>query len=501
MTNTKTMDELEKNMPDNFWRKTFDEAEETPPPRVWASIERRLDEAPKTKILPLWGEGYASSHPVVWGASIAAAVALLLVGWWALNSPSEKPSMATSQPSEKAVLAPAIPTALSAKKSQGRSTESVPAAKPSVLPESFLTKTEDQSVLPSTESQVEATALTTMSNPSRVTSELRPKTISVAMLTATQSVADFPLISTNRVTVASFAASHSELDMTATKSTESISFEPLMGQPLRLSELKPSQRVVWIQPAKSETTKSKHKSREVWASVSVLQGGFNPNVSVQSATTTDALKAAVSSRPNFSVAYQAGVGVQLTDHWSVESGIGYLSGRSTVEAPAQLATNSLQAVADRNGTAGNLYADALRNSLHNTANSATILVYPANYSSQTRQALTNDYRYVQVPVQVGYQLRPRKRLSLALLGGILTNIFSRNTVGSDVVVTAKDGVYRPVSFAAIMGARLRYRPSRQWSASLAGIYQPSLGLGTQPDSQVQSQPTLTGMSLGVDYHF
>jgi hypothetical protein len=123
------------------------------------------------------------------------------------------------------------------------------------------------------------------------------------------------------------------------------------------------------------------------------------------------------------------------------------------------------------------------------------------YNPQARQSITNDYQFVQVPVQVGYQLRPRKRLGLALLGGFLSNIFVRNTVGDELVITSKDGIYRPVSWAATLGARFRYRPSRQWSASLAGVYQPSLGPGTRPESAVQTRSTAAGMSFGIDYHF
>jgi hypothetical protein len=223
----------------------------------------------------------------------------------------------------------------------------------------------------------------------------------------------------------------------------------------------------------------------------------------------------VYSRASFSVAYQAGAGLQLNEHWSVESGVGYLVGRSTVESPARTIGNSLIGTNNPTVALSNLYADALQNSLYSTATangqkaSSDYLNYTnssqylarSNYNDQTRQTLANNYRYVQMPVQVGYQLRPRKRLSLALLGGLLTNVFVRNTVDDDLVVTTKDGVYRPVSWAAIMGARFRYRPSRQWSASLAGTYQPSLGLGTRPGSEVLSRPTSTGVSFGVDYHF
>ena len=148
----------------------------------------------------------------------------------------------------------------------------------------------------------------------------------------------------------------------------------------------------------------------------------------------------------------------------------------------------------------NRNSNANQASLVNTANTLNPTGQSA-YSSSISQVLTNDYQYVQMPVQIGYQLRPRKRLSLALLGGIITNIFVRNTVSNEVVVTAKDGIYRPVSLAATVGARFRYQPTGQWSASLAGSYQPSLGAVTQASSQVQSHPTTAGMTFGVDYHF
>ena len=283
------------------------------------------------------------------------------------------------------------------------------------------------------------------------------------------------------------------------------------------------------------TVQPKREAREVWASVSMMPGAFNPSVAIQSAqnssvqtafTRADALsnttvsQPSVNSRASFSVAYQAGAGIQLTERWSVESGVGYLAGRSTVDSPVQTSVLNFQSVNNSySGQVANLYVDALRNSSRNalsasnnsTANSIVASAdyavgnkqYNAlnSYNPQTRQSLSNDYQFVQVPVQVGYQLRPRKRLGLALLGGFLSNIFVRNTVDDQLVVTAKDGVYRPVSWAATVGARFRYRPSRQWSASLAGLYQPSLGSGTRPESTVQTRPTSTGMSFGIDYHF
>ena len=308
---------------------------------------------------------------------------------------------------------------------------------------------------------------------------------------------------------------------------EAMTFQEIRGKFLRLRSPGPIQRIVWARPAElpmeSILAKGKRKTKELWASVSAMPGSFNPMVSLRSApmptasynsvtALTSSNQPTVNSRASFSVAYQASAGIQLNERWSVESGVGYLAGRSTVEAPVQAAVSNFAQLTNTNRDAGNnAYVNALRSSVStNMAYSAspatsnagpTYDLIAGNYVNQAQQALTNDYQYVQVPVQVGYQLRPRKKVSLAVLGGLLTNIFVRNTVGSDVVVKAKDGIYKPVSLAASMGARVRYRPSGRWSASMAGLYQPSLSSGTEADSQVQSRPTTTGMSFGVDYHF
>lgn len=558
------MSEFEQNIPDDFWQKAFEEATETPPPRVWDAIEHRLDESDGAKVLPLWGTGPVSSRPFVWSLGIAAAVALLLVGRWVPTTSPDSP-VAHHQEPYRAERVAAVPlpkatdcwpsskaplkrlsapdqrawerVALNQKPTSAphnRQTPAQPANRPVAetrlqpMPEPIVAAAEsvgDQRVADVQPARIgqrtvvsiarvdgpmndqvtftrSAATSTTLANPSRLTGES-------SLVSTRQPVAEQPL-----------------------------SFEPVPAVALRLREPGSIQRPVWFHPtepaveAAVAAVQPKRKTREVWASVSIMPGAFNPSVAVRSAqasfTQSNALsnvsttaQSSVNSRASFSVACQAGAGIQLTERWSVESGVGYLAGRSTVESPVQASVLNCQ-LADpgRSAQHTNLYVDALRTSSRNalpatnsaftgnsTANfnttAADILRYtvPNNYNSQTLQTLANDYQFVQVPVQVGYQLRPRKRLSLALLGGFLTNIFVRNTVGDELVITTKNGVYRPVSWAATMGARFRYRPSRQWSASLAGLYQPALGPGTRSESAVQSHPISMGMSFGIDYHF
>lgn len=531
------MDELDKNLPDDFWRKAFEEAAETPPPRVWNTIERRLDESEGPKVLPLWGTGLASSRPLIWATGLAAAVALLLVGWWSIHtqpatqSIAQKPS--ASNAGQIAASRPAPSTAEVARpvermnRHERANTVTVEKSLPT---QGDLVASARRQALPRSENLAALTAQSTMKAGGTVVAVPQPTVSSRSSAFGTSSVQE-PGAQSRMAAVA--YAPVADVQISVFGKTASVAYEQLSGKPMRLRKLSGIQRIVWIRPTEAGTepavAKSTTKKRDMWASVSMMPGAFDPSVAVRSvqpsfsnsfnnsssalSNTSFSQPSLVKSRANFSVAFQAGAGIQVTDRWSVESGVGYLSGRSTVETPSQqpLASIQMDVLANRN-TGGNntLYTDALRNSVQTgkAAVSGVKNSYTAGantaYRSQSygsQQTLTNDYQFVQIPVQVGYQLRPRKRLSMAVLGGFLTNIFVRNTVGNELVVTPKDGVYRPVSLAAIMGARFRYRPSQRWSASLAGVYQPSLGSATQADAQVESRPTSAGMSFGVDYHF
>jgi hypothetical protein len=531
LNNGTEMDELDKNLPDDFWRKTFEEASETPPQRVWASIEQRLDESGSPRILPLWGTGLASSRPFSWGIGVAAAIAVLLAGWWITTGDSNSPSIAQVQQATKAPQTTGLHSA-------GKPAPQQPMATTGTLaPDALTAATGPQVKIMLPSANVAKHAQRSAAQPAtdvfnRV--DLINVQTAITQLSGSQSV-------TPSRTSASFVAnsladrkeaflSNGPAFSRIHEQNGLVAYNLLAGKPLRLRQPGAIQRIVWARPAEltqqPEDAKSKRPAHEMWASVSMMPSSFDPSVSLRSAqpaamanTVTSLVsnknQSLVNSRANFSVAYQASAGVQLSERWSVESGVGYLAGRSTVEAPGYSASpvsGQMDFLTNRYASASNAYVDALRNSMHsrNSASNApssnynNVAVSPSQsltHDSQTIQSISNNFQFVQVPVQVGYQLRPRKKLSVAVLGGLLANVFVRNTVGDALVVTSKDGVYRPVALAATMGARLRYRPTRQWSASLAGVYQPALESGTQADTQVQSHPTSTGMSVGVDYHF
>lgn len=549
------MDELEKNIPDDFWRKAFDEASEAPPPRVWSAIESRLDESNGPKIVPLWGFGLSASRPLKWGMGVAAAMALFLVGWWAINTQSTNTSNRVAQVTEskggnQAVSnqAKSTPETTLANGARQQDKHTTSESETLIADNNVARPTEKERIVTTEPKANSVKALAERRNNRLNQPAFTPENYVASRLPAAERKTSIELDSPNvamslrksdqnPVTSANYAkAASSQSSLTNTpivRSTELVSrqnaqINELATRPMRLRSPGPIYRIVWFRPAElsvePERAKSKHETREAWASVSMMPGSFNPSVSIRSMQATGlntarANQPSVSSRADFSVAYQAGAGVQLNKHWSIESGIGYLSGRSTVESPGSMYNYNASPIASMApqldaSIANNYYVTAVRNSVHPEANAVSNYASPGNYDklgntmmayqnydNRYQQSVTNNFDYVQVPVQVGYQLRPNKRLGLSLLGGFLTNIFVRNTVGDDLVITSKDGVYRPLSVAASMGARFRYRPSQRWSASLAGMYQPSLGLGTRPESQIQSTPTSAGMSFGLDYHF
>ncbi len=543
------MSELEQNKPDDFWRQAFQEAAETPPPRVWDAVERRLDESDNPRVVPLWRFDLNAGRSWTWAAGVAAAVVVVLIGWWAVPS---SPQTQLHSAAPVAQTSPFKSDSVALGRSSGQSpVASVHhdrpgrSAKPITAPTNPLSALAFNRLIPVTKRESVALADKTIDQQGGQSSVRTgpaltgsPAQISVVSVPSPLS----PAMATDQLLRQPIAQAES------TSATQSVAaaqpatapdpiVPPVAKAVVAQAAVAPAARhesglavpMGDLAPAESEAVQPKRKPREVWASLSLMPGAFNPVVTLRSAsaasvasayatTKSGANPSVVSSRADFSVAYAATTGVQLTERWSVESGVGYLAGRSTVDSPVSgsVYTNQLGA-AGRNVPAngsGTLFVDALRNQvlIHNAATTNSIgsadgllnnyqLANSYTNINVSRQALTNEYQYVQVPVQLEYQLRPRKRLNLALLGGLLTNIFVRNTVGDALTLTAKDGVYRPIFWAATVGARFRYRPSRRWSASLAGLYQPSLGAGTRPESLVQSHPTSVGMRFGVDYHF
>ncbi len=501
------------------WQQAFDDAADAPPPRVWNAIERQLDTDDRAKVIPLWG----AARP--WLTGVAAAVALLLTGWWTWQY------VVPTSPQARQGTAQTTATIVAANRNEARNIPVTSATKSVSSPVIVAAGRQEKADLKQATRFAEAMpslAATGIPGTTAFQGTSKAEQQAVAMLSA-QTFSRPSLASTvnrtdSRVTAVSTFAEEANPFGRFDLSINKLSGKWLKSHPIEI------QRMVWYRTEETTTAapeRSEPVGRETWASLSVMPSSFNPEVGIRSIPTAAivanaynlAASAVRASSPAFSsqsggaVTVQAGVGKQLTDRWSVETGVGILQARSTVVSPAQTQVYAVQTGATQTLYAGStqtLYAAVVENSISKSlptalyspsGNQDTKYTLAPTYGPAKQENVRNDYRYVQVPVQVGYQLRPRRRLGLSLLGGLLTSWFVRNTVGETLVVKPSDSVFRPMTLSGTAGARFRYRSSRRWSASLAGVYQQSLQSGTQSDVNLETRPHTVGMSFSMDYHF
>jgi hypothetical protein len=289
-----------------------------------------------------------------------------------------------------------------------------------------------------------------------------------------------------------------------------------------------NERIIWFSPEHPDLGPKQKMARKskpkAWVSAGVVAASFDPSVALRAVsglayTNNSPSNALVSTGPvpalaldshaGRAIAMQASVGVPLSERWTIETGLGYINGQSTVQSPVRTSALSTE----KNGAnLPTLYTDLVGNSANSSVNSAADMQYntavqryafvaSTSYDRAVSQSVSNNYQFVQVPVQLSYELRPRRKFGLALLTGMVSNLFVRNTVADAVTVKAQDGVYRPLTVAGTAGMRLRFRPDKHWSASLAGTFQQSLQSITRPEVGVQASPQNMGVCFSIDRHF
>uniref|UniRef100_UPI003594783B outer membrane beta-barrel protein n=1 Tax=Persicitalea sp. TaxID=3100273 RepID=UPI003594783B len=260
-----------------------------------------------------------------------------------------------------------------------------------------------------------------------------------------------------------------------------------------------------------KAARPKHsRVREFWAGLGLMPATFNPKMNVTSAPRAFASANAGrqslgnASRSRLSYAVQALAGKQLSKHWSVETGVSYLQGNSTFESDGYV----LNAVTSESA---NVLQDALNSNSLSFYNTSKGPGFAQNLDASTAsyidfdQRTSNDYRYVQLPVQAGYTLNPNGKLNYTVLGGVVANLFLQNEIkdkaGYVFANTADDGLYKSLNWSAATGVRVNYRLGDHWNASLTGSYQKAIASILKGDGVLDSRPQLYGMSWGVRYVF
>ena len=530
------MNQSEKPKFEQAWQQAFESAAETPPPAAWDAIEARLD-AQEAAVVPLlWWK-----NPKVWYAA-AAVAALLLVSWPILES-YDNDERATQLAAENSTLpvpsakveSPGVTTpgaAMSGSESQAdkqKAGRENTAEAPFVVPPLTLSKSPERfavgesrpsasAVLPSpTETVKDAgvsgieTGFGQSENPSNATPTpevLVPRTPTIIVITQT----------TRKVPVGADAAEElnrvimgsSTVPLRTKVLTRSIAaLSPVDGlTALNIDLRKPAVRNDLAILEATAAPSKRSRVREFWAGLGLMPAAFNPQMNVTSAprafANANAGRQSLSnaSQARLSYAVQAQAGKQLSKRWSIETGVSYLQGNSTFASDGYV----LDAVTSQSA---NVLQDALySNNVTNVAKSPGIapgLDLSTGSYIDFEQRTSNDYRYVQLPVQAGYTLNPDGKLNYTVLGGVIANLFLQNEIknkaGYISANTANDGLYRALNWSAATGVRVNYRLSDHWNASLTGSYQKAIASILKGDGVLDARPQLYGMSWGVRYVF
>ncbi|WP_229240991.1 outer membrane beta-barrel protein [Dyadobacter sp. SG02] len=250
------------------------------------------------------------------------------------------------------------------------------------------------------------------------------------------------------------------------------------------------------------------KPKQYYAGLGVMPASFNPDVqlkeapmafSAQSVSQRRATTGSSEARASYAVQTQGGV--RLSKHWSVETGISYLRGNSAYEGGGYV-------LSPYNNQSSNVLENALaglNGSLNSpAADKAAGFNNGALYIDIAKKA-SNNYQYLQLPVQAGFTLNPDKKFSYSVLGGMMANFFLANELesasGEIIRTTASDDIYRGMNWAATTGLRLNYKLSANWGANLTGSYQRAVSSGFKSNQSLDSHPYLYGVSWSVRYSF
>lgn len=492
------MDPSSINNFEEQWRKALKEASEAPPPSVWEGIEARLD-GEQEKVVPLWWQS-----PKMWYAA-ASIAALLLVGggiWYSGGTKGKVEVAVSTKPLQKTETNPAKPLEEQANAVQDEEKEQLAAtteqsgnAGTGIGPSGNNSKGE---IAGAANTGVAAPDLeNTRSKHNQADSEGN-------LPSASQEI----LPTNDQEAIASKApVSVSENDNIAIAALQNqpAPVEMLASLPYSNLDVYVQKRHIFFRPeVKMEEPVKTTKPKEYYAGIGIMPAAFNPNVKLREApqafmAQSVSQKRSVSgtSEARASYAVQTQGGVRLSKHWSVETGISYLRGNSAYEGGGYV----LNAY---NSTASNVLENAL------AANSPALSDKAAGFNNgalyiDVAKKVSNNYQYLQLPVQAGFTLNPDKKFSYSVLGGMMANFFLVNELESasgDIIrTTASDEIYRGANWAATTGLRLNYKLSANWGANLTGSYQKAVSSSFKSNQSLDSRPYLYGVSWSVRYSF
>jgi hypothetical protein len=241
---------------------------------------------------------------------------------------------------------------------------------------------------------------------------------------------------------------------------------------LMLAKLERREQEVRAQEEKQAEKKrdERNKGENLWTSVGVAAGSFDPVVSRNPAPPASSFTAGNLFASNASkeveakgATYAVGVnmGTRLSERWVLQGGVNYLTQTSDYTqnglVPSGLNDNTLKLPSNFKNES------KMTGSEDGDIREASVVDTPP-YN------VNNNVRYLSVPMQAGYMI-VNKNFGFQLNAGVSTDLLLQNTITATVDGEAVDSDfegndYRQVNLSGLMGTELSYRFGRRYRIAL-----------------------------------
>ncbi|MDQ1086394.1 outer membrane beta-barrel protein [Siphonobacter sp. SORGH_AS_1065] len=194
-------------------------------------------------------------------------------------------------------------------------------------------------------------------------------------------------------------------------------------------------------------------------------------------------------------------GTRLSRHWYLETGAQYLKGHSIMN------NNIILTGSNYRNTLYNQLLSTQKNSRTNQLNFPSPS-NPTNDLNSVSVGGTNQFRYsfdfLSVPVSIGYNFRPEKRLNYFATAGLTLDFFLKNVLVDNsyedippAEYGPKDGVYRNINTSTQAAIGANYRIFKKTSLNLKAFARKSLMGGIREGDYMQIRPMTVGVGLGI----
>ena len=515
---------MNKDSFENNWKRSLEEAEVNPPEKVWENISTHLDEMQIVAQLEnasfepsarVWENielalDKKERRPFIfwWNSKIAAgiAAALLLAGSFALyNLLDDRNGTAANLNEKDDISAPSTKHSDVSSMKDENSDEGSSSKKSSA--EEVINSEDQKGNIASTSRKVENGIMGTINN---------PKAIDKSKTRGSNKTTD-----TVRPESEDLAAGTLDLEtpFLEKKSHKVLSFmKKLMYDPLGVSIITERKKLAFdYQP--DDDSKGKEE-KTLWIGLNSGLAPFDPNFKVNGFEQA-ALSSASSGfsrtfnsladvsngqkeeifeiplqQPYNSVkpgkAYNLGLSLekQLTNRFSVKSGLRYLSGNS----------NIVSNVYSYNGRTGDLRTFWESHYISNGNNA-----FAENTVITKAENISNNYEFVMLPVQVAYQLPITRQLGASVSTGGSMDVMFRNVIdnisrkGSNL--TPINSAYKLANFSGLAGMHLNYKIKDNWQLSLGAQMQQTITSGVDETQGFSFRPRYIGLDYSLNYRF